>query len=174
MKRTTLRAAEALVALATILALTVTVAFMVVPRLMGWQPVVVLSGSMEPTIPMGGMAFLAPVHPEQIKAGDVISYRLGNARVTHRVVEVGKDAEGALAFRTKGDANDDADAGMVPASQVQGREVWVVPYAGRVSSFIRSRDGFRLMIFLPALVIVATSVFSIVAEMNKQRRKAAA
>jgi signal peptidase len=177
MKRTALRAGKALQflgALAAILALMAVVAVTVVPRVLGWESVVVLTGSMEPTIPVGGLAFLAPVHPEEVKVGDVISYRLGNSRVTHRVVELGTDAQGALGFKTKGDANNDADAGMVPASSVVSREVWTVPYAGRVSNFMRSREGFKLLIFAPAIVIVASSLFSISAEMNKQRRKAAA
>ncbi len=168
------RAAGWLVVVAVGLVFASVLALVFVPRLMGWQPVVVVSGSMEPAIPVGGLAFLAPVHPEEVKAGDVISYRVGNSRVTHRVVELGKDDQGALAFRTKGDANNDADAGMVPASSVDGREVWTVPHLGRVSNFMRSRDGFKLMVFVPAIVIVGSSLFSIAAELNKRRRKVAA
>lgn len=168
------KALQSLVALGAILALTAIVALMVVPRLIGWQPVVVLSGSMEPALPVGGLVFLEPVHAEQVKAGDVISYRLGNSRVTHRVVEVGTDGAGALAFRTKGDANKDADAGLVAASSVESREVLTVPYMGKALNFARSRTGFYALIALPALFVIGGSVLNIVTEIARQRRKAAA
>jgi signal peptidase len=176
MKRTAVRAGKALQSLAAllaILALMALLALTVVPRLIGWQPVVVLSGSMEPALPVGGLVFLEPVHAEQVKAGDVISYRLGNSRVTHRVVEVATDGQGALAFRTKGDANNDADAGLVAASNVDSREVLTVPYLGKALNFIRSRTGFYALLALPALFVIGSSVLNIVTEIERQRRKAA-
>lgn len=177
MKRTLSRISTALqvfALVATSVALLAVVTLVATPRIMGWQPVVVRSGSMEPALPVGSLVFLDPVHPDQVKVGDVISYRIGNARVTHRVVEIGKDAQGTPGFKTKGDANAEPDPGMVSAASVDSREVWSVPYVGKISNFIRSRDGFYIIIALPASVIVASSLVSIVVELNRQRRKAAA
>jgi signal peptidase len=176
MKRAALRAGkalESLITVAAVLVLTATVALILVPRVMGWQPVVVLSGSMEPKIPVGGLAFLAPVHPDEVETGDVISYRLGNVRVTHRVVEVLTDDQVALAFRTKGDANNDVDAGVVSASQVEGREVWTVPRLGRVAQLLDSRLGFFALVALPALVIAAGEVMNIIKQVRALRTKVA-
>ena len=177
MKRTASRAATVFkwgAAVVTTLALVAVVALMVVPRLIGWQPVVVLSGSMEPSIPVGGLTFLAPVHADEVKVGDVISYRQGNVLITHRVVEVGQDAQGGLAFTTKGDANSAPDPGAVEASNVVSREVLTIPYLGRVSDFIHSRAGFYALLGVPALLIVANSLLTIAIEVGRQRRKAAA
>lgn len=177
MKRMTSRLAkvlQVLVALTAILALAGLLALVIVPKAFGWQPVVVRSGSMEPALPVGSLVFLERVQPEQVKVGDVISYHVGNARVTHRVVEVGKDATGAPGFQTKGDANAEPDAGMVAASTVDRREVMTLPYVGTASNFVRSRNGFYAIILVPAAIIIASSVTSIVVELNRQRRKAAA
>jgi signal peptidase len=61
------------------------------PRMIGWTGMVVLSGSMEPTMPVGGLAMLAPIDPEDVEVGDVISYRHPLEReklVSHRVIEI--------------------------------------------------------------------------------------
>lgn len=159
---------------ATTLAVLAVLAFILVPRILGWQPVVVLSGSMEPAVPVGAVTFLAPVKPADVKPGDIISFRRGNARVTHRVVTVGTDLQGGLAFTTKGDANAEPDSGFVAASDLERREVLTVPHVGKLANFVRSRNGYYTMIVLPALIIIGTSAGSIVAELNRQRRKAVA
>jgi signal peptidase len=162
------------VTLAAIFALTAVVALLVVPRVIGWQPVIVLSGSMEPGIPVGGLAFLAPVEPEEVKTGDVISFGTGNTRVTHRVVEIAKVAQGTLAFRTKGDANNEADSGLVPASAVESREVLTVPHLGRVAQVLDSRLGFYAFVALPALLISVGEGVNIIKQIGQSRRRTTA
>ena len=88
------------------------------------KPVVVLSGSMEPAIKTGSLTFIDTSDREVFK-GDVISFRSGGLLVTHRVVEI--TAEG---YRTKGDNNEVADAGIVKDSSVEGKILFSVPGAG--------------------------------------------
>ncbi len=87
------------------------------PLALGYHPVVVLSGSMEPTYHVGSVIYYKAAPFEQINVGDPITFvgAEGGAMVTHRVVE--KD-ETARAFGTEGDANDGRDPGMVPYSNV--------------------------------------------------------
>ena len=74
------------------------------PLVMGYHPVVVLSGSMEPTYHVGSVIYYKATPFEQINVGDPITFvgAEGGAMVTHRVIE--KD-ESARAFGTEGDAN---------------------------------------------------------------------
>ena len=174
MKRSVLRigsALQVLVGVATVFLVVAALSLMIGPRLVGWRPVVVLSGSMAPALPVGGLAFLKPVNTSQVKAGDIISFQHGNVRVTHRVAEITKDAQGALAFRTKGDANNDVDSGLVPAASVDGREVFAVPYLGRVAKILDSRLGFLGLVAIPALMIIAGEVVSLGKQFGEQRRK---
>ena len=64
---------------------------------------------------------------ETYSAGDVIMFRSGANTTTHRVTEV--TAEG---YRTKGDANNTADADTVPPADVLGRVVLTLHGAGDV------------------------------------------
>lgn len=90
----------------------------------GIKPVVVMSGSMEPAIGTGSLAFIDTGDREVFK-GDVISFRSGDLMVTHRVIEITNDG-----YRTKGDNNDTADIGIVKDSDVEGKILFSIPGAG--------------------------------------------
>ena len=82
------------------------------PMLAGYRPVVVLSGSMEPTYPTGALIYVKDVKPQDVKVGDPITFVLNEELTvaTHRVIEV-NTADGW--FRTQGDANDSPDGSPV-------------------------------------------------------------
>ena len=68
---------------------------------------------------------ILPKHPEDIKVGDVISFRSSYGTVIHRVIEVGEDSLG-LYYLTKGDNNSYPDPFKVRFSDVRGVVVAVV------------------------------------------------
>ena len=77
------------------------------PMLFGFRPYVVLSGSMDPVIRTGSLAYVnTRMEPDSLRAGDVAAFRLGDATVSHRIVRTAGDA-----FVTKGDANSCEDSG---------------------------------------------------------------
>ena len=121
----------------------------------GWRFGVVYSGSMEPSIHVGGVVGTQQVDTATIRTGNVITFVSHDkgVLVTHRVVEVMHD-EGALLFRTKGDANGTADADLVAASDVVGMVRLSIPYAGYAADFIRKPLGFALVLGVPALIII--------------------
>ena len=86
---------------------------MTVPRLFGYEVYTVVSGSMEPAIPVGSAIYLQTVAPETVTVGDVIAFYRGRGVVTHRVVE-NRTVSGE--FITKGDANEENDMEPVPYS----------------------------------------------------------
>lgn len=76
-----------------------------VPRLFGYEIYSVVSGSMEPAIPVDSMVYIKKEAPEDMKKDDVIAFygaRDSSAIITHRVVE-NRIVMGE--FITKGDAN---------------------------------------------------------------------
>lgn len=102
---------------------------------------VVLSGSMEPAIPTGSVVVVDGRKKER-NPGDVITYRRGSMVVTHRIAE--KKKEG---YCTKGDSNEEEDAGIVPEGQVIGNVVAVLPWIGYGIVWIRQR---KTLFFLAA------------------------
>ncbi len=79
-------------------------------RLVGLEPYVILSGSMEPVYPVGSLVYVQRMDADRIAVGDPIAFVMNEDLVVaiHRVI--GVDAA-AQQFETKGDAN--AAAGAV-------------------------------------------------------------
>jgi signal peptidase len=138
----------------------VAVAVAGVPAATGATALTVLSGSMEPALPVGSTVVVRPRPVAQIAVGDVITFtdhdlETGAPRtVTHRVIALEPGAAGP-AFRTMGDANEAPDPGVVEAADVHGVQWYVVPFAGLVKERLFSRIGLFFAVGLGLLVVAA-------------------
>jgi len=92
----------------------------------GYWPFFIMSASMEPTIMTGQFVIAMPVKPEDIKIGDIVSYK--SCRTTdntikktiiHRVIAINDDDT----FTFKGD-NNAAKDNPVPASSIGYKIIW--------------------------------------------------
>jgi signal peptidase len=151
------------VVLAVALLVTAVVAF---PAVVGADnSYVVLSGSMQPTIEAGDVVVVAETPPEKIEAGDVLAFdRIegDDKRTTHRVVEV-VERDGERYFRTKGDANEEPDAHLVPADAVIGTIQFTIPEVGRLFSVANSDAGVLAFVAVPGFLLVASELWELVA-----------
>lgn len=114
------------------------IAFIVL-KATGFQFFVVMSGSMEPILPVGSVVLVQPTPYDDIQVGDDISFVVGEERitVTHRVIE--KD-ENSNTLTTKGVANNVSDD-PIPASAVIGKVIFDIPFIGRLLYFLSSLQG---------------------------------
>lgn len=106
------------------------------------KPVVVVSGSMEPEIPVGSLVFIDQ-RDQSVDPGDVLAYRIGDTMdtiIVHRVVDQNNDGT----YITKGDSNDTADPASVTKQQIVGKEIFCVPKAGKFR-FICSKAGLLII-----------------------------
>ncbi|MBM7530694.1 signal peptidase I [Brevibacterium luteolum] len=112
-------------------------AMVVVPRLMGWVPLTVLTGSMEPAIPPGSQVYVKPVEgASEVSVGDVITFMPNpddDTLVTHRVTGIGVNGAGEKSFTTQGDANNAPDPEAVLPKQIRGVVVYHLPYVGHIA-----------------------------------------
>lgn len=119
------------------------------PEFFRIKPQIVLSGSMEPEISVGSMAYIATdIPPEDICETDIIAYKMGEEMdVLHRVIRVEEEEK---AFQTKGDANEEADLGMVRFDQYKGKELFCIPYVGYLVQFFQKGHGVLWTVLLLA------------------------
>ena len=129
----------------------------VVPVATNGAALTVLTGSMEPSIPRGSTVLVRPVEPAELRAGDVITFRLregDDVEVTHRIVAV-DDTTVPRSFITQGDANPRPDPQPVAAGMVRG-EVWAsIPWVGHLGSLVQSRTGVTtVLVALGVMLLV--------------------
>jgi signal peptidase len=114
----------------------------VVPKLAGGVPLTILSGSMEPNLPVGSLAVVRPVDPADIRVGDVVTY-LPNpddpTAITHRVIAIDHRQDGTRTFIVQGDANASPDD-PVQEQQVRGTVWYAIPWLGHVNSVVNGEQ----------------------------------
>ena len=116
------------------------------PTVFGWSNAVVMSGSMEPELPVGALVIIHKQNSYSL--GDVVTYEKENGTlVTHRLLSL-KDGVAV----TKGDANNTEDA-PISAEQIQGKVKAVYPHAGNLLLWMRSPAGVTLILLLGGILI---------------------
>lgn len=144
-------------------------------RLFGLQVYAVLSGSMEPTYHVGSLIYVKDVDPFELESGEVITFMLDeNTVATHRIVEVVPDEEDAsvVRFRTKGDANENADGSLVHYKNVIGSPVFTIPQLGYVVSYIQNPPGTYVAISAGAILLLLVFLPDLFGDDKKKKKDA--
>lgn len=127
-----------------------------VPRFAGGVPLTILSSSMEPTLPVGSLAVVLPIEPQEVQVGDVITY-LPNpddpTAITHRVVGINQHADGGRSFTLKGDNNSAPDP-LVRDYQIRAKVWYSVPLLGYVSLAFNGDQRSPIVLGLAGLFFV--------------------
>ena len=114
---------------------------LVMPRFAGYESYVVVSGSMEPTIPVGSIVYSKPTDPETLLEGEVIVFRSaarGTTPITHRVVSNDPFTGTVI---TKGDANLNEDANPVTYDNILGKVKTHIPRIGFTAAMFSTALG---------------------------------
>jgi signal peptidase I len=127
------------------------------PHLLGYRTMTMLTSSMSPEIDPGDVTVVTPIAMSEVTEGMVIAYHKpveDHSLVTHRVVSVETDADGAVQVQTKGDAN----AAIDPwTAMLQGGTAYevraVIPELGHVIQALRAPVVAQLLLYgAPALL----------------------
>jgi signal peptidase I len=137
-----------------------------VPVVLGWQPQLILTGSMEPRIMPGDLVVTRPVDPTTLHLGQVVTvtdpdHSDGRTR-THRIVRI--DDHGDLVLR--GDNNPMDDSSPVPLDTVHGVGVLRVPYVGRPLLWMGQHQYLPLGL---TLLVLAWAVSTVLGGLGSRR-----
>ena len=129
------------------------------PSVFGLVPLIVHTDSMAPVFESGDLIIGVRTDARDVREGDVISFRdpasPSGAIVTHRVAEVLREADGTMAFRTKGDANGTADTELVPAAALAAVYKGMrLQGFGTVLSFLRTGPGLFICFAAPLILFL--------------------
>ena len=156
MKKTVKKVWNIITSVIVTLALFLAIAFVGV-RLVGLRVFTVLSGSMEPAYHTGSLIYVKKVNYTELQFGDVITFMLDEDTIaTHRIVEVVPDEtdSSVLWFRTKGDANEAMDGGLVYYKNVIGTPVFSIPKLGYLANYIQHPPGMYVAISVGAILFL--------------------
>jgi signal peptidase len=137
----------------------------VLGMLLGWRPQAVLTGSMEPSVPVGALVIVKETPVADVEVGDVVTVpsHHGDGLITHRVVEKTPTEQGA-SLTLRGDANASADPDPYHVSVV-GKTIATVPLLGFFASLLKTPFG------IAGIVIVALCIIAVYAWPPRDSRK---
>ena len=137
-----------------------------IPRMFGYELYTVVTGSMEPVIPVGSLVYVKDVPPEDVETDDVIAFYGAEdsaAVITHRVVS---NSVIMGEFITKGDANKTNDMNPVTYGQYIGKVQLTVPMAGTAAEILTGTQGKMLA----ACAIGAAVILQLAAHILKKSK----
>ncbi len=132
---------------------------------------VVATGSMEPEIQTGSFILIEKIAPEDIKIGDVLTFRSSDPTVpngipvTHKVIDISYDDQGSRIFTTKGTANDEQDEYPVYDEDIYGKVMFCSKSIGALVRFTQSPWLFPFLI----VVLVINLIFSFVSVVKEAK-----
>ena len=141
----------------------------------------VVTGSMEPTIPVGALLITRETTMEQVNIGDIICFYAQESAIfgkmmTHRVIDIHTAIDGSLFFETKGDANLSVDGYFVTAANYVGKVTWYTGETNMLTSvfnFFTNKIGFLACIMIPCLVLSGLILKDCVKNIQNEIRNAA-
>ena len=135
-----------------------------------YRTLTVLTGSMQPGIPVGSVVVVTPEPPSQLRVGQIVTYRIpveDHRVITHRVVKVLEGGDRPI-FQTQGDANNAPDYWL---AQVNGDTVWrvshVLPGLGLTLNWARHPTVH----FVSVLVVPAALGLTLVVDIWRDDRE---
>ena len=146
--------------------------------------VVVISGSMEPTLNKGDLVFLRGMDPDDIKtgmiedkSGDIIVY---DARgiwegapedpIIHRVVDK-INIGGVWYFLTKGDANPYPDRAYIPEDRILGVVSGKIPYIGWIKIFLTDSGLLIPILVILSVLLIISVIWDIIKEEEEDKEE---
>jgi len=128
---------------------------------MGYKPLVVISGSMEPSINIGDLVFTVPLKNHYYpRVGDVVAYAFAGKIVLHRVIGYGSGGT----VITKGDANNAPDPKPVKLKNILGVMRLRIPYVGAPMIYLARVIGGFLNLTITLLILTYVSYIPILKE----------
>lgn len=122
----------------------------------------VLSGSMRPGLPVGGVVITKRVPIDSLHVRDVVVFHRPDQPqdlVVHRIISMTPSSSGPV-IETQGDANDAPDPWTLTLNgNTAYRATFSVPLVGYVALWVHSRNG-RLIFFSVGFLLVAGAAAS--------------
>lgn len=122
----------------------------------------VVTASMEPNLAVGEVILNKSIPMDEVNVGDIVSFRsqspdMFGMVITHRVVEIGNDENGAKRLLTKGDANLSVDGRYVLEENFIGKVTWSSGKSiiSRLIKFVSSGYGFIACVAFPLILILS-------------------
>ncbi len=139
-----------------------------------WTVAPILSGSMRPGFPVGGVAAAERMPMRSLAVGDVIIFQnpyLRSLQMVHRITQLKVNKSGQPVIKTKGDANPVADPWTVT---LHGRYVYVAQFTLPLLGYPAVYTNHSLDLIVAGLILLGVVLATVLTQTHKRKSMPAA
>ena len=133
------------------------------PDVFGIKTFTIISGSMEPNISVNDLVIIKEVNENEIKKGDIISFKINGEIITHRVINIETDTNGEILYTTQGDANNIQDSIKIKFENIEGKYIGKISKIGGILIALKSKTKL-------AIIIIVLLIIYILEERNSRKK----
>ncbi|MBE7001738.1 MAG: signal peptidase I [Ruminococcaceae bacterium] len=145
-------------------------------KIAGFSVFRVVTGSMEPNIPVGSLLLSQQTPISEIEKEDIVCFvskepPTKGKIITHRVVSVTKQADETILLETQGDANLIADRYYVTSENLIGKVAWHTKEGNLMAAlmgFLTNKVGFLICVLVPILLVAGFILKNCVQNIRKE------
>ncbi len=124
----------------------------------GYKFLNILTGSMTPTMPVNTVVIIKEIPMEDIEVGDVVTFKMGDSNVTHRVVKIDKTNPRNIVLQTQGDAaQNQGTRETVTKENYVGTVIYYIPNLGELLEIVKNNMAIIVVCVVLALFIITYS-----------------
>ena len=117
-----------------------------------YEAYLITTNSMEPELKKDDIIIIKKCKEEELKVGDIVTFKRDGEVITHRIVEIDKNDNTGIQYITKGDNNNVADDEYITFEDIEGLEILRIPYLGKIVNALKS--GIIIILILLIFLIV--------------------
>lgn len=140
-----------------------------IPRSMGYQTFFITTGSMDPVIPTGSIAYFKAADPATLQPGEVIAYTNSDGIVVVHRIKTNVPEQKYL--QAKGDNNKVLDRDRITYDHVHGIYAGFIPGIGKLMYFMHSAVGRILQIIIAVAGAVLVVPSAVILAVRRRRKR---
>lgn len=116
-----------------------------------YKAYVITTTSMEPEIKKDDVIIIKKAKENELNVGNIITFKVDGEVITHRIIDIENNNK-QVSYITKGDNNNIEDETPVNYEDIEGKEILVIPYFGKILNALKG----GIVIILIVLIFLIT------------------
>lgn len=120
--------------------------------LFGYKAYIITTNSMQPSIYSGDIVIVKEVDEDELKIGDLITFKQNNKVITHRITNIEIISTQKI-YTTKGDNNNIEDEQKVQHYMIEGKKVLTIPKLGHIIKILENEIIFLIIVIILLILL---------------------
>lgn len=119
--------------------------------ILGYNAFIITTNSMSPQINQGDLIITTQIKEKDLVKNQVITFKRNEEIITHRIIEI-QEISGSKRYITKGDNNNVEDLEKILYSEIEGVQIFRIPYLGKLIILLQNSTCIFILIILLILI----------------------